>query len=58
MNFEVIKEFFSSYFVENQAIGIIKLIIDILLVVGIIIGFILRKKQEMNITLKAKVNSV
>lgn len=49
MNFEVLKEFFSSYFVENQAIGIIKLIIDILLVIGIIVGFFFLIKQKVNI---------
>lgn len=49
MNFEVLKEFFSSYFVNNQTTGIIKLIIDILLVIGIIVAFFFLIKQKVNI---------
>lgn len=49
MNFEVLEEFFSGYFVDNQTVGIIKLIVDILLVIGIIVAFFFLIKQKVNV---------
>lgn len=49
MNFDVLREFFSSYFVSNQSAGIIKLIVDILLVVGIVVAFFFLIKHKVNI---------
>ena len=49
MNFDVLKEFFNGYFSSNQTVGVIKIIIDVVLIVGLIIGFFLLIKQKVNI---------
>lgn len=48
MNFQVFKEFFSSYFANNQTIGLIKLIVDAILVIILIIGFFFLIKKKIN----------
>lgn len=48
MNFDALKDFFGNYFVGNQTTGIIRLIVDILLVTGIIIALLILIKQRVN----------
>lgn len=49
MSFEVIKEFFNEYFDGNQTQGIIRIIFDCLIVIGLIVLFFFLIKQKINV---------
>lgn len=49
MSFESIKQFFTDYFNGNQTIGIIKFIIDVLVVCGIVVAFFILIHKRINV---------
>ena len=49
MNFDSIKQFFSDYFNGNQATGIIRFIVDVLVVCGIVVAFFFFIHKRINV---------
>lgn len=49
MSFEKIKNFFDDYFMGNQTQGIIRIIFDIIIVVGLLVLFFFLIRQRMNV---------
>ena len=49
MSFESIKQFFTDYFNGNQTTGIIKFIIDVLIVCGIVVAFFILIHKRINV---------
>lgn len=49
MSFETIKNFFTEYFDGNKAEGIVRIIFDIIIVIGLIILFFFLIKQKVNV---------
>ena len=49
MNFDAIKQFFSNYFNGNQTTGIIRFVVDVLVVCGIVVAFFFLIHKRINI---------